>query len=147
MVALKNLVLDASVVYKWVSYEKEDLEKALALREMCLSDEDIMVFVPAHFHSEISNIVLRFFSNEYLQFMSDLFRSKFIVCHLTLELAGICKNLMKKYPHISFYDAFYHALAMEKGGVFITADKKYYQTVKKEGNILLLKDFKQNIVE
>jgi len=49
---------------------------------------------------------------------------------------------MKKYTKISFYDAAYHALALNTGGTFITADKKYYEKTKSEGNIMLLKNYK-----
>ncbi len=40
---------------------------------------------------------------------------------------------------ISFYDASYHALAKQFNGIFLTADKKYFDLMKKKGNIELLK--------
>ena len=43
-----------------------------------------------------------------------------------------CKN-----KAISYYDASYHALAKDMDGIFLTADKKYYDATKDEGNIVL----------
>ena len=50
-------------------------------------------------------------------------------------------QLMQKFPKISFYDASYHALAIEHEGVFITADRKYYEITKEAGNVMLLADY------
>lgn len=49
---------------------------------------------------------------------------------------------MKKYPRVSFYDASYHALAIAYDGLFVTADRKYYEMTRKEGNVTLLEDLK-----
>ena len=43
---------------------------------------------------------------------------------------------------ISYYDASYHALAKDMDGVFLTADKKYYELMKKEGNVELIPEGK-----
>jgi len=56
---------------------------------------------------------------------------------------GICKlifELMKNLS-VSFYDASYHALAKKIGGVFITADNRYYDKAKVVGNIEPLGNF------
>jgi len=42
---------------------------------------------------------------------------------------------------VSFYDASYHALAKKIGGVFITADNRYYDKAKVVGNIEPLGSF------
>lgn len=38
----------------------------------------------------------------------------------------------------SYYDSSYHALAKQMHGVLLTADEKYYELMKNEGNIMLL---------
>ncbi len=40
----------------------------------------------------------------------------------------------------SFYDAIYHAIAIENDATLITADQKYYNKTKHIGNIVLLSD-------
>jgi len=51
------------------------------------------------------------------------------------------ENLAIKYatenPKISYYDASYHTLAKEFDTTFITADQKYYEQAKSQGNIEL----------
>ncbi len=39
---------------------------------------------------------------------------------------------------VSYYDSSYHALAKDMDGVFLTADKKYFDITENQGNILLL---------
>lgn len=39
---------------------------------------------------------------------------------------------------ISFYDSSYHALAKDMDGIFLTADKKYYEIMKEDGHIAFL---------
>ena len=60
------------------------------------------------------------------------------------DLIAGTNRLVKKYPKVSFYDASYHALAKAYEGTFITADKKYYEATKKEGNIKLFSELKIN---
>lgn len=56
----------------------------------------------------------------------------------------IAIDLVKKghpksgYPAI--YDAIFHAIAIDEGGIFVTADRKHFVKVKQEGHIILLKD-------
>jgi len=142
MVENSIIVLDASVAVKWYLSDKEgDLEEALLLKESFL-DKNIFLLVPQHFLSEFSNTIFRKFPQHALSVFSDLqnFKIPFVV--LSLEVASLAGILMKKYPKISFYDAAYHALAMHKEGTFVTADEQYYKTTKKEGHILLLKNYK-----
>ena len=49
-------------------------------------------------------------------------------------------ELVQTYQ-VSFYDASYHALAINQSGVFVTADEKYIKKVGESQNIKSLKDF------
>ena len=136
----KPIIVDASVVLKWVLPEEDDTNEAYELADDFFNKR-ISVFVPAHFHSEVANIAARKVPLLAFSFIHQIINSELRPCQLGLELLNTAFRLMKKYPKISFYDAFYHALAIERRGIFITADQKYYQTVKKEGSILSLKDY------
>lgn len=47
----------------------------------------------------------------------------------------------KSQGHISVYDAYFHCLAIENGGTFITADKRHYRLTKERfGHIELVWD-------
>jgi predicted nucleic acid-binding protein len=39
------------------------------------------------------------------------------------------------------FDTLYHAVALETGATLVTADERYYETARGEGNITLLSDF------
>ncbi|MEK7523423.1 MAG: hypothetical protein AAB588_00140 [Patescibacteria group bacterium] len=58
-----------------------------------------------------------------------------------MELASMGCELMKNFSGVTFYDSGYHALALQEGGTFITADEKYFQKTKKQGGVMLLKDY------
>lgn len=135
----KPVVVDASVALKWVLPE-EHADKAYELADDFYMKR-ISIFVPAHFHTEIANTAVRKVPLIAFSFIQQLLNSELQPCQLGLEILDKACRLTKKYRQISFYDAFYHALAMQRQGIFVTADLKYYQTVKKEGSILLLRDY------
>jgi len=142
----KSIIVDASVVLKWVLPAEDSTEEAHKLADDFFNKR-ISIFVPAHFHSEIANIAFRKVPLLAFSFIHQIINSELRPCQLGLELLNSAFRLMKKYPKISFYDAFYHALAIERRGIFVTADQKYYQAVKKEGSILLLKDYSLDEVD
>ena len=133
-------VADASVLYKWAAFEPELFTQAMAFRRAWIQDE-ITIVVPAHCYTEISNTIGGKNSDFALSFLSNLIFSQIIQYQLSLEVAAIAFNLMKKYKKISFYDACYHALAIHLKGVFVTADDSYFKTTKKEKHIMRLSDY------
>jgi len=44
-------------------------------------------------------------------------------------------------PKLWYYDAAYHALAINRDGLFVTADEQYIQKAGSSGHILHLKDW------
>jgi predicted nucleic acid-binding protein len=52
---------------------------------------------------------------------------------------------MFKNRGISYYDSVYHSLAKNMDATFLTADKKYYDEMKKEGNIEYLGNLKRHV--
>ncbi|MBI5413099.1 type II toxin-antitoxin system VapC family toxin [Candidatus Peregrinibacteria bacterium] len=135
-------IADASVIIKWAINEAQNLEEALTLREDFLG-EKVEIRVPVHCFPEVCNLLGRQYSGIAVSFFSYLVTSGIEEKHLDLELATITFRLMEKYERISFYDAFYHALAIREKGMFITADEKYFRKTKKEGSVMLLKDYGQ----
>ena len=135
-----KIVIDASVALKWALPEEKDVSIALQLKQDFLR-KDFISFVPVHFMTEIFNTLVRRTPTTALSALSFFLMAPFHVSFLSLEIAGLAHGLMKRYKKISFYDAFYHALAIQRDATFITADEEYYRTVKKEGHILLLKNY------
>lgn len=133
-------IADASVIVKWAVNELEDLKQALAFKNDFIN-KVITVIVPTFCFPEVCNALYLKNPKNALRFLADLFLFNITEYHITFGLANISFQFMKQYRGISFYDALYHALAIEQKGTFITADEKYYRKTKKEGHIMLLKDY------
>ena len=136
----KVFIADASVLLKWVIRETQDFEAAIILRNQFV-EHKIDIIVPANCFAEICNILGREYQDIALSYISYLITSEITEYGISLNLAHGAFLLMKKYKGISFYDALYHALAIQKKSVFITADEKYYKKTRKERHIMLLKDY------
>lgn len=133
-------VIDACVAIKWILNEGNTKE-ALKLRYLYEIDA-IQLIIPSFFFWEICSVLSKKEPEMVLPFFSDLKIADMLKCELSRDHTLRALKIMEKYPKISFYDASYHALAMAEEGTFITADKKYYDTTKKEGHIQLLKNLK-----
>ena len=141
--AVKNgrYIPDASTLIKWVGLEMEDLEQAEAFRED-YKNGLVKIVVPALMFWELGNYLGRHFDEETATSLFNHFQNYQIQQALvTLETATYTVKIMKRYPKTSFYDASYHALAVQLDGIFLTSDKKYYDKAKSLGHIQLLKDY------
>ena len=84
---------------------------------------------------------------KYLQFFEEQIKNKTItIVPSTLKIlnkaAEIANLDTQGKGYISSFDATFHALALLKTAVFITADKRHYNKTKDLiGSILLLEDF------
>lgn len=134
------IVPDASVLLKWAVKEKECLAEALRLRED-FRLEKVDMKVPAHCFAEICNMLGREQQKAAVSFVSYLIVAGIEECCLNLDVASTAFKLMDKYCGITFYDAVYHALAINENGIFLTADEKYFRKAGKEGHIMLLKHY------
>ena len=106
--------------------------------------EKIQCLVPPLWYYEISNRLARIkIAREKKN--NILFQNENNLGFVTIEPdkeQNLCAfNLCEKYSDITFYDASYHALAQSIGGIFITADKKYFNLIKKEKNIEFIADY------
>lgn len=126
-----------------MAVEEEDYEKAVNLKKDFL-DRKIKLIVPSLCLWEINNFICRKFPKEAITHFFHFLLLNIKEAPLGISTANIAFQISESCPGVTFYDASYHALAMETGGTYLTADKKYYQAVKKKkwGNIELLKNYK-----
>jgi len=137
----KNIfVVDASVIFKWAVDEGDDTAKAILLKEDA-GNKKVHIIVPIFCFTEICNALGLKYPPIAMQFFSELLVAGLDERQISFDVANIAFQLMQQYKGITFYDAGYHALALLEGGTFITADEKYYNKTKKEGRIMLLKDY------
>ncbi len=118
-----TLVIDASVAVKWVLGDRpgeHDTGKALALL-VKIGREGILLLQPEHWRVEVLSVVARLTPERFadtLQLLDKLDVTR-IESIQVLERALILSRQLKH--HLS--DTLYHAIAIEYGIDFITADK------------------------
>lgn len=134
------IIIDASVAMKWFVDEIEDVDKALMLRDRALNGELKVGIISLIFY-EVMNTLSRKWPEKAMPSISVLMMFHFDEFSLNLKIAYIALEIMQKCPKVSFYDASYHATAIENNGTFITADEGYYQKAKSFKHIKLLKDY------
>lgn len=136
------LVLDASVILKWVlPPEQEPYHvQAQAIAE-AVAEKRVSVRVPALWYFEVGNILIRKYPSDAANDLADL-RTHLALSEsvMTKDWQGQILNLTSRY-RVTFYDAAYHALAIIHGGIFITADEKYLAAVAGEPRAIHLRDW------
>lgn len=130
------LIVDASVILKWIIEEDGSKEAKLILDKYIDGALDLGV-VP-HTFVEVMNILGLKKIDVASQFFSYLLMLEMKEFKMDLESSSLALNIMKKYQGVSFYDALYHGTAMKFGATFVTADKKYFKKVEKEGSVRLV---------
>lgn len=139
--ALPVIVPDASVLLKWVleSEDEENRNRALELREQWLAGDSTLI-VPSLWVFEVGNIV----GNKQPDLADDLLQ---ILIDYRLEeeppssFHGKALELMRRFG-VTFYDAAYHAVALNRGGVFVTADGNYFRKTSAAGHSMKLSEFR-----
>lgn len=126
------IIVDASVVYKWIIHERDEAaEAALLLRDRCIAG-DARVSAPDLLLYEMANILA------YKASLSRLDAEEAWKNFLLLDLpvitttkifVGECLTFSRQ-NHISVYDAAYVILAKIKQCDLVTADKKLVARVK-----------------
>lgn len=134
-------VIDTSVILKAL-LDEEDSDKATKLFYLKEIFE-LSIFVPDIFRYEFFNRLTRENDASFaLKAYREFTEIQVSIITLEADIIEIANKLMWKYHKISFYDAAYHALAKAYRTDLITADEKYYQITRKEGNVELLKNLK-----
>lgn len=133
------IVLDASVILKWVFADENGGERARYYKERHISEEEIIV-VPKLLFYEIANVLAtntRLRLEDITEAFSLIWNFDFEVYDFGSEefLSGI--TLSKRYK-ISLYDAAYIELAKKLNCEFVTADRRLYEKKKVIKEVRLL---------
>lgn len=136
---MKKLVLDASVIVKWVvphRAEERKTGKALSILHRVRASE-ITVHQPPHWLAEVSGVLTRINPETVLDDIVDLYEMNFDVCD-TLECYVKASELaVELNQHL--FDTLYHAVAVTMGdAVFVTDDQRYLRKAERIGHIELL---------
>ncbi len=133
-------IIDSSVIIKLIEKE-EDQEKAFELME-AFFQEKIELGIPTLAYYEVTNYLSRMHPFKAIRLFSQILMLKMTEFFVTLENIAETIDITQKFPKTAFYDATYHALAIQHNGTFITADENYYKQAKSLKHIQLLKDYK-----
>lgn len=140
----QKIVLDSCIFAKIFLDEKGHEPAKKLIRHLVVNETKILV--PSLFSYEIYSIALR--NKVPFNVISQLLKQykQFNLEEVELENNMITKseeiissgNNKSGYP--SIYDAIYHSLAILNNCDFITDDRKYYEKVRRLGNIKLLEN-------
>jgi len=136
---------DVSVLLKWVppSDDEQDVDKALLLRAATLNDA-VRAIVPALWLYEIASTVARRFPTHAFAWLTSLMKFGLTEAAPSDAWLTAALELTRTYE-VSFYDAAYHALAITREGVFVTADVRYVNRMAGEGTVVALSEGKAPI--
>ena len=137
---MKNYVVDASVILKWVlgNETESDHTKAMALLEIWTGG-DIELSAPILWQYEVGNFLGRNLQDEAQDKMNLLLNLNIKNVVPTNNMINQCFSWMKQ-KKVTFYDASYLAAAFEVQGTLITADEKFARKMAKTNRICLLKN-------
>lgn len=139
---MSRLVLDASVLVKWIVQDDEnepDTSRALALCER-FREGRISLVQPAHWLAEVAAVCVRLKPDIATSATSFLYAMEVPVRN-TLDIYRRACALAVELDHHVF-DTLYHAVALtQRDIILVTADRRYYQKARKKGAIALLTDF------
>lgn len=144
----KHVVVDSSIVIKWI-FEESDSKVAKTLLAQWI-DEDYVMVEPSLFACEMANVLHQNADKGALS-MEEAKRSFIDIIDLDLEievsllpeLSIRAMEIARKYALNAVYDAHYLALAERKKCEFWTADVRLWRPVHKDFSwVRLLDEFK-----
>ncbi len=136
------VVPDASVLLKWAftSPDESDRDNALAFLNMW-KDGVVEIILPKLWSFEVGNVLMLKKPELAPEIMDIFIGYDFVEYDMTSELSRETFKLMRKYK-VTFYDAVYHAVAILKKGLLLTADESYRKKVGDLANVRNLKDWR-----
>lgn len=135
------IVLDASVILKWIFQDEDGEEHARAYRESHVTGDEIIA-VPELFFYEIANVLATkttLSTKDVLEAFSLLWNFDFEVYSFGRDEFFHGITLSRRYG-MSLYDAAYIELARKLKCYFVTADRKLYEKAKVLREVRLLKN-------
>lgn len=125
------MIVDASVVVKWLNSNELDSNKALILYKDHI-EKGNQISVPQLLFIEIANYLATNTNTSKANIeksLNFLYKSNLIICSVTEDLLIEAATLAKKYK-TSAYDMIYAVLAKKNKTKLITADNKFANKVK-----------------
>ena len=138
------VVPDASVILKWVlpSEDEPNLGQALALRDS-IADGHVRAVVPTLWIYEVGNTLARRQTERAERSLDVLSRFDLESAPRSSRWLECALDLTQRHG-VTFYDASYHAHAIVRRGVFVTADERYIGRAGESGFVMPLSEWTAN---
>lgn len=135
------LVLDASVILKWVIAGEGDREEdaALGILRQWL-DGAVDILLPPIWLYEVANVLGLKKPQEAAALLDILTDYSFDEADIRGAILTSALGMMRELG-VAFYDAVYHAVALERRALFVTADKRYQTKAVHLGGVVLLAEY------
>jgi predicted nucleic acid-binding protein len=137
------VVVDASVVVKWIFAEHPEESYSLQALQLLQSIKDsrLPVVQPPHWLAEVAAVVARLEPKLAHEAVTVLYALEFPVADGVELYQRACGLATALRQHV--FDTLYHAVALtEPDATLVTADERYYRRAFKVGRILRLKDYR-----
>ncbi len=136
-----QLVVDASVVVKWIfpnRDDEQDTAPALALLGG-IRESKIKLLQPPHWLAEVASVCVRLDPKIAYDAVALLHAMEFPVADSQDIFLKACELAENLDHHL--FDTLYHAVAlMNAGTLLVTADRRYYKKADEYGGIVRLTD-------
>jgi len=136
---VRRVVVDASVVVKWIFPERADephMAEALTLLEDIRGGE-MAVVQPVHWLAEVAAVAARIEPSIAREAVELLWAMEFAVADSAETFRTAIELASQLGQHL--FDTLYHAVALETPEAqLITADRRYYEKAKGRGRLVLL---------
>jgi predicted nucleic acid-binding protein len=140
---MTTIVLDASVVMKWIFPERLQESHSTEALEILqhISEARLSVAQPPHWLAEVAAVTARLEPGLALQAVSLLYALELPVIDEADVYHQACELAVRLDHHL--FDTLYHAVAVIHGDAkLITADEIYYRKAHRVGGIVRLTDFR-----
>ncbi len=139
---MTTVVLDASVVVKWIFADRAEEAHTLQALQLLqhIKESRVTVVQPPHWLAEVAAVIVRLEPERARQAVSLLHALEFPVVTDVEVYQKACELSASLKQHV--FDTLYHAVALtEPGAVLVTADEQYYRKAYRVGRIARLKEY------
>lgn len=143
---MTTVVLDASVVVKWILADRTEESHSLQALQILqfIKESRVTVIQPPHWLAEVAAVIVRLAPERARQAVSLLHALEFPVVTGVEVYHKACDLSASLKQHL--FDTLYHAVALtESSATLVTADEQYYRKAHRAGRIVRLKEFSLSI--
>ncbi len=140
---MKRLVVDASIIVKWLQPQRDGEENvALALELLFAHKRDeVVILQPLHWLAEVAAVLARISPDTVQDDMVDLQALQLSIADTPAIWQIACELAITLNHHL--FDTLYHAVALCTPETrLVTADRRYYEKAASKGGIVLLSDLR-----